>query len=179
MYETVKRRTFNEEYWGKGTNHESNNLKLQKNKKTKTSNTKEQPLNEGRVNGCEWEIKCVLRFVYQPSCCEPTEFIWAFLFHNYSIFTPPPPYLNPRIPRSREMLVVSLTRNMSTRPRWRHKVQPGGVKLENLWNKKAQMNFVGWQHTRIDNNRTNKALYVNGYQAEEISNFVFCLLKSH
>ena len=33
----------------------------------------------------------------------------------------------------------------------------GGSKLENLWNKKTQINSVGWQHTRVDNNKTNKA----------------------
>mgnify|MGYP003571743093 CR=1 FL=1 len=33
----------------------------------------------------------------------------------------------------------------------------GGVKLENLWNKKTQINSVGWQHARVDNNKTNKA----------------------
>ena len=32
-----------------------------------------------------------------------------------------------------------------------------GVKLENLWNKKAQINTVDWQDTRVDNNKTNKA----------------------
>ena len=31
---------FDEEYWRKGTNHEPNNLKLQTNKKQKTSNNK-------------------------------------------------------------------------------------------------------------------------------------------
>ena len=33
----------------------------------------------------------------------------------------------------------------------------GGVKLENIWIKKAQINSVDWQHTRVDNNKTNKA----------------------
>ena len=33
----------------------------------------------------------------------------------------------------------------------------GGIKFENLWNKKPQINSVGWQHTRVDNNKTNKA----------------------
>ena len=33
----------------------------------------------------------------------------------------------------------------------------GGVKLENVKNKKGRIIFVGWQHTRIDNNKTNKA----------------------
>ena len=30
----------------------------------------------------------------------------------------------------------------------------GGVKVENCWNKKAQINSVDWQHTRVDNNKT-------------------------
>ena len=35
----------------------------------------------------------------------------------------------------------------------------GGVKWKNLWNtkKKPKINSVGWQHTRVDNNKTNKA----------------------
>ena len=30
----------------------------------------------------------------------------------------------------------------------------GGVKLEKFWNKRAQINSVGWQYTRVDNNKT-------------------------
>ena len=32
----------------------------------------------------------------------------------------------------------------------------GGVKLEYYWDKKAQINSIGWHHTRVDNNKTNK-----------------------
>ena len=31
-----------------------------------------------------------LGFCYQPSCDQPTELIWAFLFQKFSDFTPPP-----------------------------------------------------------------------------------------
>ena len=30
-----------------------------------------------------------------PVCCQPTELIWAFLFHKFSNFTPPPPHTGP------------------------------------------------------------------------------------
>ena len=56
-------------------------------------------------------------------------------------------------------------KDVSGRSRPHHHVRVKGVlwwraKLENLENKKkAQINSVGWQHTRVDNNKTNSCFY--------------------
>ena len=53
--------------------------------------------------------------------------------------------------RNRNRLPQVIWRIIKTlQPLGERRRRGGGVKLEHLWNKKAQINFVGWQHTWVD-----------------------------
>ena len=108
----------------------------------------------------DWPGLCLF-CCYQPSC---VVFVF-FCFINFPILPPPP--RRTRKWRSQSWMSSSAAKcvlcvvffNLSIVSFHLRKSGGGGVKMENLWNKKPQINSVGWQHmrVRVDNSKTNKA----------------------